>query len=507
MEITQFLKREIPESNNYSFVANITTSNTSGLFSFGLSGDAFFNIQLESGSVYTTGLKIGSYNAGEQLRVSGQIGDQKYDLFINENPIILGGQKSTGNLRYVFANSINQTTELNLFLANNPITINKTTVGFYLSGQSGLTGQIIGDKRFTIFSGKSFSTIPFTLSGFSTSYSTNQEFYIQKTVDEFINYDIPLTFYTSLGEMAFIYSMTGFLPNQSFSVYSIAPQDFTVNIRTNYLVQTLTPTGYVMGVCLSGISGTNYAYDFAKITGTYTGLVSGYLTGSGTITNNILITGSGLNLTGQLATGQFITGFTSTFMWATGIQTGFFLVTGSGVGSGLNFTGISTGYFNFQPTFTIFNGSGTYLFSSGTVTGTARDPIYREGTTTQVWPVSEFSGTFSGTATGTGFYYSTGLANITGSGSGYLLSDVTTRRFTDVWKLKTGFSQLALYDYYPDKYFTDNLYSGANQTFLSSQAYLHVVIEHSGISDSRTYISKLIINGTNHQEYLITGQS
>lgn len=504
MQITQFLKRDIPESDYYSFWAGITTENTTGQFIFGLSGDAVLNFNLQSGFIYAENKKIGSYNATEQVEISGQIGNKNYDLFINNNPIILGGQKDTGNLNYFYVNSINQTTEFNLYLSNNPLSVNYNDLGFYISGQSGITGQITSNKRFTLFSGNTFNSSPFTLSGFSTGYSNIQEFYIQKTLNEFVDADLPLSFETSFGRLEFIYSITGVLPSQSTIFYSISPNTFFTTTTLDYLLEIISPTGYDLGISLSGISGTYFNYSLGETTGLYTGNITGFVENSGFISGQFLITGTGLNINNQIASGQIDPWFTSNLLYATGQHTGYFVVSGSGVGTGINFTGIATGYFGFNPIYTIISGSGTYQFGSGIVTGVAINPIFQQGTTTQVTPVTEFSGLFSGVGTGSGTYVTSGISNITGTGMSYLINDIYTRSFTDVWNLKTGLSLSTLTDYYPNHYYPTNIYSGQTN-FYPNTNFINVRIEYNR-TNSAVYVAKLLVTGTNNYEYLITGQ-
>lgn len=266
MIINSNLSRDIVETDTLTFSSLLNVNNTTGLFSFGFSGQSSLFFTLQSGFI-STDKKVYSYNSNENVLISGQIGPTSYDLFVNSNPIILGAARPTGQFTKIVTTCQNCTTDFNLTILTSPFSIYYPNGTFYVSGQSGVQGIISSDKRFKILSGNPPTlTKPFNFSGYTTGLAIAHTFYINKIQDNFIDYKMPLSLWTSLGRVDFSFNISGVVPNQNYYTTNFFPSDFSFNSNSQvYTYQILSNTGYKINISLDYVTGTGAFSDVWRL--------------------------------------------------------------------------------------------------------------------------------------------------------------------------------------------------------------------------------------------------
>ena len=473
------------QTGNMNYNVALSLNNITGYTKFSFSGDQEFNsFTFKSGKIYDTdNLFVASYSKDETINISGQIGSNSYDYFINENIVALEKIKSTGTIKYFTLESDQNTqTDLSLYIGGElpnytieeelDIVIGQT----YTSGeinnnnvnrqfrfyQASITGDLQGNKISGISNtGDIASSTYFIVSGSSGLSQSG-------------TYNLPINFNTNFGSIQKnvilnVLDITGSLLN-----IKINPSNLTgitsENLNNNYidarikyikydgsLLSNSPITGNVLLQYHSGNTGeywtdlpaTGFGINIVGqklITGSgyLTGLFNGVITGSGglyniqyTETKTGILTGSGL----KYVTGEF-TGELSGLVQGTG--TGIYWLSTAftgGLTSSIGFTGAITGSKIISGLSGSANVTGKNIYGfdvSGYAFGAGSGLAYATGEVTGNYEI-----TGSGLASGIGNYiYPENIVAktqenfITGlTGSGYItINNLTaTTGFNQYW--------------------------------------------------------------------------
>ena len=106
--------RSIAAQNEFSYTFEVSTNNSTGISTFGFSGDKQ-HLELftfRSGEILDFNKRyVWSYNPREEIQISGNIGSGYLNYFINNNPVCLFSFNSGNYFKYVTLSSQNSLTE------------------------------------------------------------------------------------------------------------------------------------------------------------------------------------------------------------------------------------------------------------------------------------------------------------------------------------------------------------------------------------------------------------
>lgn len=392
------------QTGNFGFQFDIISNNLNSPINAGFSGAHSLNFQFLNGKIYDpNNLYVGSYQNNLRTTISGQVGANSYDYYINGNLIALGRNKQTGffDSFYVNApsgvpvifNSIIQGKIPNYTLGNNYL---------FVPGQLA-TGAIINNEaynHFRLFSGESSLTNLFYSGNTTGSVAPNQSglyfTFVQNATPE-TSYSFPVILNTDFGNVTFTLNLnsvtsggTGFFtelnvfaPNFNgisgtplstgsnsgpLSYFSVSGINYVntpflnVYLLSNNTGNPIPITGNIIG------TGTLLILSSGQITGStiFSGTGFSIISGYGGLNNNTLYSG---NSSGIILETVYYTGLVTNFyssVFATGLGSGYlsgFLanqVTGSGYG-------FYSGHFSGSGFLTGFNitGSGYYTDPTG----------------------------------------------------------------------------------------------------------------------------------------------
>jgi hypothetical protein len=152
--------RSIPSNKEFSFSSIINLNNTSGISNFGFSGESeilnFFSFK--SGKILDFNNRhVFSYNPNEDISISGNMGYNFINYFINNLPICLYCPRQTGYFNNFYINTANSTINFNLVLQSESPSFNFNFPQNVNFGQD-ITGSIVNLandnlKSFKIFTG------------------------------------------------------------------------------------------------------------------------------------------------------------------------------------------------------------------------------------------------------------------------------------------------------------------------------------------------------------------
>lgn len=314
------------------------------------------NFKFASGRVFDPENRlICFYSSGENVNISGNISQNNYSYFVNDNLLCLNGKKDNFIISGFYINNPSTyPVDLNvniqgsrpqyeLFL--NPV--------FYITGTEYLVGSInnINNLNFKIYSGS--VTIPsnFTIQNISefvydTGYfKINTYSATQNQLEDERLYNVQLNLFTNFGTVTQNFTTTG-----SYSGY------FNINLNLNNTTNFFTRTGIQTG--LGNFQDNDYSLLYNIVSGSlrsaqvdlnkYINIKLEYYSGyTGEITGNLFATGyKNINLTGFVDGSGFVTNSSS------------LLMTGYHALSGINVTGLVTGFaekFIFFTGFSNFN--------------------------------------------------------------------------------------------------------------------------------------------------------
>lgn len=356
-----------------SFELDISINNTNNICNIGFTGEnKNLNFKFASGTIFDPENRLISfYSSGENVNISGNISQNSYSYFVNDNLLCLNGRKDDFIISGFYINNS----------STNPINLDIHVKGsrpqyelflsplFFITGTEFLTGSINNKNNlnFKIYSGS--ITIPsnFTIQNipgfvYDTGFFEINTFNAtQNQLEDERLYDVQLNLFTNFGTITQNFTTTG-----SYSGY------LNVNLDLDNATNFFTRTGIQTG--LGDFKDNDYSLLYNIVSGSlrsaqvnldkYISIKLEYYSGyTGEITGNLFATGyKDINLTGFVNGSGFVTNSSSLSM------TGYHAL------SGVNVTGLTTGFaseFVFFTGFSNFNlnipTTGKYL--SRVITG------------------------------------------------------------------------------------------------------------------------------------------
>jgi len=172
------LFRSIASQNEVSYNLNVTLPNVSGSTNFGFSGDdGRYNLfNFKSGNLYDiNNQNIWSYNPNETILISGNIGPNYSNYYINDNIICLFSPKNNSYYKFFYINTVN--TSVNFDLKINGSVFPDFRLNFPFDNLIGnnITGYIINSNSnqnfsFQFYSGQSFGQNYYNLVKYPTGF-------------------------------------------------------------------------------------------------------------------------------------------------------------------------------------------------------------------------------------------------------------------------------------------------------------------------------------------------
>jgi hypothetical protein len=433
MLITGSTYRSIASQNILSYSINGNIDSTTGISSFGLSGDnGSLNLfTFRTGKIYDVNNRhVWSYNPSESFAISGNINTGDHHYYINDNLICLSTPKPDHYYKYFYANSQNSVMDLDINVIGNNYPNYSISFPFTYTIGDNITGYISNNSdnsnfSFQFFTGQTVGQPYYSL------FNLDNNFVSGTQSGEFIlNYTStldPNSPSSGAGELEPLLGNLSFNTNFGNVVYNlnipinkrpyyfadfieiftgIIQQDSFFNYNYVYELRTKSPTDQDVFISLSNKAGhlkELYSGAFSA-TGTISNTLSGFIYGDDYITG--ILTGNVVsnfpNYYGNLITG-FATGFESVQQYATGLINYYYNVPvpgGSALGTAPPGTVIeATGY--------IDNLTGTtFIYNSRPITGA------KTGFLSGYWYDYLQTGTGIITVTESPTIYFTGISNI-----------------------------------------------------------------------------------------------
>ena len=370
------------QNDNFDVSVNCQVNNTTGMYSFGITGTSSFKINLISGKIYKDDIFVHSYVPYEQFSIRMQLTSGNYNIYKNENPLILGQLKSQNDYNSFFFNRQynmdDATFDVYISGSNTPNVFIQQTAYIFSTGQTSITGEIInyGPYDYKVFTSEAASLQNLTFNNITGNITSGQTgyFIFNGGLNNFdTTQPIILNIYTNYN-----YNYL------NFYILNISSLDKTIIFKPmpplvfNNLNQINSPlqyNNYSGGLATNSFNAEfSFMLDYVSGSGLFKGnniILSGFynIIGYGNIINYGYLTGLSTVMTGtsQLSGEYVISG--SNFAWATGSITGYFSGIGTGIASGNGYTGISIGPFTGSIIDTIYPNSGTLFYNKAFVTG------------------------------------------------------------------------------------------------------------------------------------------
>ena len=419
--------RSIAAQNEFSFSFNGQNSTTSGISSFGFSGDngSLDLFTFNSGKIRDVNARhVWSYNPRETVSISGNIGSGYINYFINQTPVCLFHPKDN-----------------NFYYDNFYITTENSSIDFDLSIKGSIPNykisfpdSLVEGEKLTGYISNLSSTAARSFKAFSGSVFNNNDNYFINYLDsdkisgsesglivlentqengaklvqtKFTNFT--LVYHSNFGVVSqdvsfnlnpipiyftdFLTGFTGILESGSFGGLSKF---------YNYELQSIYPTQRQVDILVenvTGHTGEKYFEDYV-VTGNISGELSGFIYGNDYITGSLISTGysanGAVNYYGNLATGLFTYNQTPQLTYATGYLSynyNILLTGGSGIAESTVHKVESSGFIDYDT-------SDFLVYKSRNLTGSGFAPLTGDLFGTQV--------------TGNGTGYATGIQYLTG---------------------------------------------------------------------------------------------
>jgi len=454
MIISGYNYRSIFEQTGLSFDFNCSIDNITGSGAFGFSGEGNqIQFTFQSGKIYDFENRyVNSYQINTNFNISGDIENNNYSYYINNNPISFDGVRSNLKIQnfYYNAKNCNLNTSLILNGANSPDYTLFFPSDFQISKP--FTGYIynnINNLNFKVFSGSLDSTGNFNINYIDSTVSgLKSGRVIFNSANEVGAYNITVNLYTNFGAISQNILLTGLFNLDDVTNLSVAPTDLSIIGDRNSLNSIVGNLIYSREI----FSGNTTVNSFNNLP---LNIKLEYYSGAtGEFKDNILGTGYGYNLIGS----GIITQESEIFKF-----TGLSAITGQNY-KNITYTGLfpATGYANVIAT-GIFDYNIIYQASgymTGLALGTFNLPYYIQPFTGGIpidfltvntagtgvltglntsWLTGTVSGTgfiFSGTVTGSDYLY---LSNIrSGLFTGYLSGDLDATLRTGIITFSPG---------------------------------------------------------------------
>jgi hypothetical protein len=353
----------ISEQTGASFLVNLSLDNINGLCDLGFTGvNQSINFKFTNGKIFDPENKlVYTYNANENIKLSGNINTSGYDYYINDYYLSNISSKSYTKFDRFYFNTSGCTGITELYINGDRPNYKLDFNNFYYVREN-ITGFISGNQNlnFKIYSGDiispanssfSINTIPSfnqNISGqkyniiVTPDFDTTQQLYLDKSGDFIFG------LYTNFGKISGVFKLnsqyfaTGYI--NYFDVNKISETFSTEPGQTNTDFYVLG-ADFVLGNETGAYSiDKNLSFIFEYASG-YTGTISqdinintginatltGFISGSGYLSNSISATGSGINLlNNQIVTG-LITNNVSGFIYLNGFVINDVNILGSGI--------------------------------------------------------------------------------------------------------------------------------------------------------------------------------
>ena len=371
----------ISQQTNASFLVDISLDNINGLCNLGFTGvNENVNFKFTNGKIFDPENKlIYTYNANENIKLSGNINSSGYDYYINDYYLSNISSKSYGKFNKFYLNASGCTGSTEIYINGDRPNYKLDFNNFYYVREN-ITGSISGNQNlnFKIYSGEiispanssfSINTIPSfdqNISGqkynivVTPDLETTKQLYLDKTGDFIFG------LYTNFGKISGTFQLnsqyltTGYV--NYFNVNKISETFFTQPAEINIDSHVLS-----IDFALGNETGANaiskdLSFIFEYASG-YTGAISqeinintginatltGFISGSGFLSKSFLTTGNGINLlNNSIVTGEIYSDVTQ-FIYLNGFLTNQIEMIGSGEGYSLQVLKPSTFSFGFSP--------------------------------------------------------------------------------------------------------------------------------------------------------------
>jgi len=353
----------ISEQTGASFLINLSLDGINGLCNLGFTGiNQSVDFKFTNGKIFDPENKlVYTYNANENLKLSGNINSNGYDYYINDYYLSNISSKSYTKFDRFYLNTSGCTATTELYINGNRPNYKLDFNNFYYVREN-ITGFISGNQNlnFKIYSGDiispansnfSINTIPsFNQNIAGQKYNiivtpdldTTEQLYLDKSGDFIFG------LYTNFGKISGIFKLnsqyltTGYV--NYFNINKISETFSTEPGQTNtdfYVLNVDFALGNETGA-YSIDKNLSFIFEYASgYTGTIlqdininTGInatLTGFISGSGFLYNTIRATGSGINLlNNQIVTG-LITNNVSGFTYLNGFVVNNVNFLGSGI--------------------------------------------------------------------------------------------------------------------------------------------------------------------------------
>ncbi len=384
-----FKKRNFYTQNgNFGVSVDFSVDNPSGKYEFGVSGTSNMALTLESGQIKYDGLFIQSYLPFNNYSILLEITDNKLNYIQNDNEIIYGSNKPTGDYNYFYFNrdSTGINAEFDFYLSGKNLPLyNVERLGLrFNSGQQEVTGNFMNLSGYDI---NLFNSTTQGMQNLSYSFATgffgsgqSSKFKYSGDLNSF-DYSQPITtwFYTNFGNVGVNFKIVDISTLNKFVLLDELP-DFSFNTN-NEINRQLFYSNY-SGSNLTNLFNTDIIFKLDYLAGSGSFTVDDFAQSAhfsanayGNFSESGIVTGQTSIATGDSeVTGLYTVSF-SRFQWATGAVTGFFSGNGTGLASGIKYTGLAYGGFTGFVTGLIRDGSGTFIFNDIFATGYPVNPL------------------------------------------------------------------------------------------------------------------------------------
>jgi hypothetical protein len=101
--LLNLLRNFYTQTGNFGFALTCTTDNTSGNYSFGVSGSQYnLGFSMNSGQIYYGNTFIHSYQANNQFSFEVQVNTGNFNVIKDGVPMMYGATKPTGFFNYFY---------------------------------------------------------------------------------------------------------------------------------------------------------------------------------------------------------------------------------------------------------------------------------------------------------------------------------------------------------------------------------------------------------------------
>lgn len=254
------------QTGYFGFQFDITAANTSQQINAGVSGLHLLNFTFLNGKIYDpNNYYVGCYQQGLKVTISGQVGANSFDYYINNNLIALQQPKQTGYFDNFFVTTNNTgNVGFNAFIAGTIPNYTLENNIIFIPGQlaTGSINNLETFNHFKLFSGITFSSnINYsgnTLGSINPGGSGLYYLYIPGAIQT-ASYFFPLNLYTDFGNV--LYNLTlnaGLSGGGEFTNLNIFTSNF--NGISGVTGTTNSNNGSVAYYSISGVSYVNTPY-------------------------------------------------------------------------------------------------------------------------------------------------------------------------------------------------------------------------------------------------------